>query len=150
MKRKAFTLLELLVVFALMGILVGMSLLYAQVSQVRADLNSQVDTFVGYARLAQSEAASGKDNQSHSIHLEADRYVLYDGAVYNAAASSNTALELPPTLEIQNITLNGGGSDILFTPPYGETSTYGSFDFVSDSLGKTITITINARGQLSY
>ncbi|MEK9160406.1 MAG: prepilin-type N-terminal cleavage/methylation domain-containing protein [Patescibacteria group bacterium] len=150
MKQKAFTLLELLLVFALVGILFGMTLLYAQVSQVRADLNSQVDTFVAYARLAQSESASGKGNQGHGIHLAADSYVLFEGSVYNAAATSNTEVELPPTVEIQNIVLNGGGSDIVFTTPYGATTQYGSFDFVSEQLGKSITLTLNARGTLSY
>lgn len=150
MKHKAFTLLELTIVFAVVGIVFGMTVLHGQVSQVRADLNSQVDTFVAYARLAQSASASGKDNQSHGIYLESDRYVLFEGNVYNAAATSNTEVELPATIEIQNIVLNGGGSSILFTPPHGETDQYGSLDFVSDSLGKSFTLTLSARGLLTY
>jgi len=150
MKKRAFTLLEMLVVFTLMGIMFGLVILYSQVTQVRADLYGQVDEFVSYARLVQSDAASGKDNLPQGIHLGIGSYTLFSGAVYDPSDTSNTLLELPPTLEIQNITLNGAGSDILFSPPYGETDTYGSFNFASLSTGKTVLITISANGTIDY
>ncbi len=150
MKFKAFTLLEMLVCFALLGIAFGLVVLYSQVSVVRTDLNAQVDTFVSYARLAQSYAASGKDGTSHGIYLESDSYTVFIGSSYNALSTTNTVVELPPTLEIQNISLNGGGSTILFTGPKGATSNYGSLDFVSTSINKTVTVTLDARGTLDY
>jgi prepilin-type N-terminal cleavage/methylation domain-containing protein len=148
--KKAFTLLEMLVVFALMGILFGLMVLYTQVTQVRADLNAQVDVFVAYARLTQSNAASGKDDTDQGLHLETDSYTLFSGAAYNPVDSANTLIELPPTVEIQNITLNGGGGDLLFSPPRGESSTYGTLDFVSLSTGQVVTLTISAHGTLEY
>lgn len=150
MRKKAFTLLEILLVLALLGVLFGMSALYFQVSQVRANLSGQVDIFVSYARLAQSDSASGKNEEAQGLHLDTDSYVLFSGLTYNPADTSNTLLELPPTVEIQNIQLNGAGSDIIFSPPYGETVTYGTFDFVSPSTGKTVTITLSANGTIDY
>ena len=150
MRKQAFTLLEILLVLALMGILFGLSALYFQVSQVRADLSGQVDIFVSYARLAQSDSASGKDNAARGFHLDTDSYVLFSGSTYNPADSSNTLLELPPTVEIQNIDLNGAGSDIIFSPPHGETVTYGTFDFVSPPTGKTVTLILTANGTIDY
>lgn len=150
MKTKAFTLLEMLVVFALMGILFGLVLLYTQVTQVRADLYGQVDAFMGYARLAQSDAASGKDGQGHGLHLETDSYTIFSGNLYNAADPANDLIELPPTVEIQNISLNGAGTDLIFMPPHGGSNTYGSLDFVSTPTSQIITITLDANGRLDY
>lgn len=150
MKTKAFTLLEMLVVFALTGIFFGLVLFYTQVTQVRADLYGQVDAFIGYARLAQSDAATGKDGLEHGLHLETDSYTIFSGSVYNPLDTANDLIELPPTVEIQNVSLNGAGTDIIFAPPRGETSTYGSLDFVSTSTSQIITITLDANGRLDY
>ncbi len=150
MRKKAFTLLEILLVLALMGIFFGLSALYFQVNQVRADLSGQVDIFVSYARLAQSDSASGKDGVAQGIHLDTDSYTLFAGITYNPVDVDNTLIEFPPTVEIQNIALNGAGSDLVFTPPYGETVGYGTFDFVSLPTGKVIPITISANGSIDY
>lgn len=150
MSHKAFTLLEMLVSLALLGIVFGLMVLYSQVSVVRTDLNAQVDTFVSYARLAQSYAASGKDGGIHGVYLEEDSYTVFVGSSYNAASTTNTVIDLPPSIEIQNISLNGGGTTILFSAPEGETSNYGTLDFVSSAIGKTVTVTLDARGTLNY
>lgn len=148
--KKAFTLVEVLIVTALFVIIFGMAALYSQASQVRSDLNTQTAIFVSYARLQQSEAAAGKNGSSFGIHLDADAYTLFEGDSYNVGNSGNDVITLPPTLEIQNILLNGGGSDILFVPPHGETDSWGTLDFYSSALDKTITITLLSLGTLDY
>jgi type II secretory pathway pseudopilin PulG len=148
--KKAFTLLEMLLVFTIMGLSFGLAVLYAQVSQLRADLHGQADSFVSYVRLAQSDAASGKHGLAHGVRVESDSYTLFSGAVYDPLDPLNILVELPPTIEIQNIALNGGGSDLIFTIPYGETDTYGSLNFTSLSTGETVLITIYANGILDY
>jgi len=150
MKNKAFTVVEILLVLGLFVTFLGLSVLYTEFSQVRSDLNAQVATFVSYARFQESQAASGKEEQSYGIHLSTDAYTLFDGTSYSVGVSTNTVLELPPTLQIRNISLNGGGSDLIFTPPQGRTSTYGTLDFYSTTLKKTITITLDALGSLHY
>lgn len=149
-RRSAFTLVEVLVVTTLFVIIFGMVALYSQASQVRSDLNSQVAIFVSYARLQQSEAAAGKSNGSFGVHLESNSYVLFEGSVYDPNNTANDSTVLPPTLAIQNISLNGGGTDFIFTPPHGETNHYGILDFYSTSLDKTITITLTSLGTLDY
>jgi len=124
--------------------------LYYQTTQVRADLNGQVSEFVSYARLSQSYAEAGKDGVGHGIHLESNRYVLFSGSTYTEEAEGNFEIELPESITIQSINLNGGESDILFTTPHGETSTYGTLDFVSNQAGSNITITITYLGTVDY
>ncbi len=150
LRRPAFSLLETLVVVAIMAAAVGFSVLYAQTDTVRTDLRTQAALFTSYIREMQTDAASGKGNTSAGIHLESDQYVLFHGASYNALDASNFVVVLPSVIQITNISLAGGGSDIIFTSPLGETSQSGSLDFSSFSIGQTVHITINPLGSVDY
>jgi prepilin-type N-terminal cleavage/methylation domain-containing protein len=148
--QKGFTMLEVIVVIIIFAVILGLSILYYQTTQVRTDLNGQVSQFVSYARLAQSGTDAGKNNSDHGIHLENNRYVLFIGSSYVNGAGTNVVIPLPPTIVIQNINLNGGGSDIVFERPYGETTDFGSVDFHSAQLNETKTITISNLGNINY
>ena len=148
--RKAFTLIEIMIVVGLMAILFMMPILYTQASQVRFDFNTQVMTLVSYLRLAHSDAVSGRDNKKHGIHLASDSYTVFSGDTFNPSDGGNFIIELPPTIEIRNIALNGSGSDILFGGPNGETVTYGSFELYSEQISKSLTITISQIGTINY
>lgn len=150
MRHKAFTFLELMLVITLMVTILGLSVIYTQTSQVRADVNTQAASFVSYARLASSNAMAGKDNVDYGIHLETDEYVLFEGTVYVEGAASNYEIELPSTITIQNISLNGGGVDLIFDRPFGYTDEYGSFEIHSGQIGKTVIINIDQYGKISY
>lgn len=145
-----FTFLELVVTITLISIALGFSLLYGQTAQVRNSLSGEVDRFVSYVRLAQSDAAAGKDNTSHGIHLTTSAYIIFEGSTYNASDTQNITITLPDPVEIQNTALNGGGADLIFTTPDGETTTYGTLDFVSSQIGKTTTVTISQLGTVHY
>lgn len=147
---KGFTLVEMVVSLAVLAGILSLSVLYYQTTQVRADLNGQISQFVSYARLSQSNASAGKNGLNHGVHLESARYVLFSGDVYGEGADENFEVSLPGSISIQNISLNGGGSDVLFVSPDGETSDYGTLDFVSTQAGSNITITISQVGTIDY
>jgi len=149
MIKKAFTILEIMLVVTIMAISLGLFALYSQASQVRSDLRGQTGVFVSHLRLTQSDAMSGKGNVDHGVHLEDTGYTVFYGSIYNVNNPNNEVITLPVSLTIQNILLNGGGSDILFTTPHGETLQYGSVDVTSTS-GDSITISIGALGTVQY
>ena len=149
-RKKAFTTFELMLVLTLISISIGIAMVYSRLSLVRADLNAQTKEIMSALRLAQSQAAAGQGGVSHGVHLETGKYVIFEGSSYSEGTSGNLEKELPPTLNIQNISLNGGGSDIIFTPPYGETSTYGSLELSSSGSGQSHTITISNLGLVQY
>jgi prepilin-type N-terminal cleavage/methylation domain-containing protein len=148
--KKGFTVLEVMVVVALMAIMLMMPILYTQASQVRFDFNTQVSTLVSYLRLAQSDAAAGRNNRNHGVHLAADSYTVFSGNTFNPSDTGNYVIELPPTIVIRSISLNGAGSDILFEGPTGETETYGTFQLYSGQIDKFITITVSQFGMINY
>lgn len=147
-KKNGFSLIEVILVVVLLSAAIGFSLLYYESSVMRADINSQATVLISQLRLAQSNAQSGRATGFNGIHLETNAYVTFTGDNYNPLAVNNLETTLPQAINIQNINLNGGGSDIVFTKPSGTTNTYGSFDLVSDS--KTITINISPIGSINY
>lgn len=149
-KKRAFTIIEIVLVISILLIVFGFAVLYSQTSQVRADINTQADIAVSYLRLMQSNAASGRIAKNNAIHLETDSYTLFNGPAYIPEDINNYTIDLPATINIENILLNGAGQNIIFSAPAGETTNYGSFDFVADQIAKTITINISALGTITY
>ncbi len=147
---KGISLIEIILVIIILGISIGMSVLYYETSQVRADINTQVSQFSSYVRLAHSNALAGLNESSHGIHLEESSYTTFIGDSYNELDPMNFEITLPPTVTIQNISLNGGGSNLIFLKPSGETNNFGSIDFVSDQINKTVTVQITPLGTVTY
>lgn len=148
--KKGFSLIELILVIFLIGISLGLSLLYLETAQVREDINKQAEVFTSNVRLAHSDALSGLNNQAHGVHLEQSSYTIFSGNTYDPNDSANFETELPPNMTIENINLNGGGSDILFTSPNGETLNFGTLDFVSNKVDRVITINVTKLGTVTY
>ncbi len=142
--------MEIMLAITLMAILLASFALYSQTSHLRTDINSQADIMVSYLKLAQSNAASGKVDTFNAIHLDtvANSYTLFEGSSYNAVDPTNFEIELPESISLQNISLNGGGSSIIFLSPDGGTSTYGSFELNSAQINKSINITISSIGKI--
>lgn len=148
--KRAFTLIEVMVVIVVFMIGLGLVLLFAQSAQLRTDVNTQVNTIAATLRLAQSQSISGEGGSAHGVHLETTQYVLFSGSTYSVGSSSNKVMELPETIEIQNINLSGGGQDIVFESPGGTTTNFGTFDIVAPSTGQFMTLTITSLGSISY
>ena len=147
--NKGFTFVEMTITLTIMAVIFGLSVLYYQTTQVRSDLNGQVTQFVSRVRLAQSDAKAGKNGLDHGVYMKFDHYVVFSGSTYMEGADENFVIDLPGTITMQNVNLNGGGNTVLFTSPDGETSNYGTVDFVAQD-GSTTTITITQIGTVDY
>jgi len=148
--NKGFSLLEVMLVIVLIATALGFSVLYSQTSQLRADLNTQGAVLVSYLRLAQSNARAGLTDSENAIHFDGDSYTIFSGDTYSALDPTNYTIDLPPTLAIENINLNGAGSDLIFLGPDGSTANFGSLDLRSSRIGKTLTINISSLGTVNY
>ncbi|MBI4234885.1 prepilin-type N-terminal cleavage/methylation domain-containing protein [Candidatus Peregrinibacteria bacterium] len=152
MKTRGFTLLEVLLVVTILAIAFGFFTLYSQNTQIRTDLNAQTAVLVSHLRLAQSNASSGNTTGYNAIHLDAanSNYTAFIGATFDAQSATNTVVQLPTTISFQNILLNGGGTDIVFNGPEGETTNYGTFEIFLSSTSQSHIITISEIGTVNY
>jgi len=150
MAKKGFTIIELVLVIMLLSISIGMTISYYRTSQIRADINSQVANMVHYLRLAQSSATAGLEDSNYGVHIENSFYTTFKGSSYNPLSDTNFQIDIPSTMSLGNILLNGGGSDVIFTKPSGETTTYGTFTLSSAEINRSFTVTITPIGTINY
>lgn len=149
-KKKGFSMLEVILAISIMAILVGLATTYYSNSQVRADVNSQAANIVHYLRLAQSNAASGLNNTNHGLHFETSSYTIFEGESYDNDSPKNVKIDLPSTMTIDGINLDGGGGNVIFLKSTGETDNFGTITVNSAAINKTVTITINYVGTINY
>lgn len=148
--KPGFTLLEIMLVLALIVIIFSITISFTQNYQVRADFNSQLPILISELRLAQKNAESGKNGSDYGIHLEETSYTVFQGSNYNPVAPENIKTDLSPTIQITNINLSGGGHDIIFQSSTGMTATSGYFNLSSSTINKSTIIHISPLGTINY
>ena len=147
-KPQGFTLIEMVIILGMMtlltlvtGVLFSSTLGRNQTENVTKDLVSNL-------RRAQWQTMNGHENVVWSVHVESDRFVLFQGTSYVDGAPTNLETNLPNDIGITTVTLNGGGVNVLFDSDYGESTTHGSIVIDNQHSEETRTVTINAVGMI--
>ncbi|MCX6753771.1 MAG: prepilin-type N-terminal cleavage/methylation domain-containing protein [Candidatus Nomurabacteria bacterium] len=122
-RNKGFTLIEILMVIAILGIISSIVLL--NLSQFRNEQllkNTTLDV-VSLLSKARQNTLSSVNSTNYGIHFDNDKAVLFTGSVYSSnnttnepvVFSSKVIIPIPSGLNI------GGGSDVIFERLTGET-----------------------------
>lgn len=146
--QRGFTLIEIVIVIAILGTL-GVAGIVSLLSQrVNRDLLTTGQNALTVLRLAQSKTIAGEGNSQWGVHLDPSQFVLFRGSSYAGATSMQT-FALPATVDVGNISLVGGGPDIIFTRISGTTIQSGSFSVrIKSDTAKTFSITIDPSGKV--
>lgn len=146
-EKRGYTLIEIIIsigILALLGAIILVSFLTTRTVQ---DLTTSGQNVISVLREAQSKTIAGENNTPWGVHLEPQRFVLFNGTSY-AAAISTTAHPLPNNIQITNINLAGGGNDITFQRLSGTTNQYGTFNLTATNPSSlTFSISIDASGK---
>lgn len=145
---QGYTLIEIIIVVAIIG-LVGIASLVSFIGSRRTrDLATTGQNAISVLRVAQSKTLAREDNSQWGVHLTPTTFILFRGTNYASATYTQNFL-LPNSLEIANIALNGGGSDIVFQTISGTTMHSGTFDVRIIALPTEIfSITIDGSGKV--
>jgi prepilin-type N-terminal cleavage/methylation domain-containing protein len=142
---KGFTLIEIIIVVVILAVLTAMALTSFSSFRQNQTLNSDTNKIVSVINEARSKTLSSQDFSQYGVHMESSRVILFKGAVYPSGGISTTTLSA--ILEISGISLNGGGSDIVFQKITGKTDQYGTLIIrVKADASKTKTINISSTG----
>lgn len=145
MKTHGFTLIEVLLSVAIISAIAGMSLPILGSFNNRNDLDITAQSIVGQLRRAQTYARGMNGDAQWGIRLQNGSATLFKGALY---ASRDTAYD--ETSPIPSSITVDGTSDITYSKLDGAPNTAGSITLTNTNNNESRTITINAKGMVSY
>lgn len=122
-----FTLIELIIVIAILSVLLAITIPNLVSYKKQTDLNNNVQEFVSTLKLAQNKALSSENNSKFGVYLDAaaNKYTLFKGATYASDPPSYQVYFLQNTMEFYSISL-GGGNEIVFDKLTGVSEQSGS------------------------
>lgn len=124
--NKGFTIIETIIVLGLLVIFGSIALVSFQSSRDTRNLATSTQDILSILRLAQARTLSGENNSVWGVHLAQNQFALFQGPTF-AGSPVVESYNLPSSLELVSISLNGGGSDIIFKRITGTTDQNGTF-----------------------
>ncbi|OGZ96469.1 MAG: hypothetical protein A2847_00275 [Candidatus Sungbacteria bacterium RIFCSPHIGHO2_01_FULL_50_25] len=127
MHEGGFSLLEVIIAISILIIITAAaSVSFSSARQIR-DLTTAGQNVLSMIRVAQSKTLAREDNSQWGVRIEQTQVILFRGAMY-AGSNVTEAYPLPPTIEIANVALADGATEIVFKLIEGTTSQTGTFD----------------------
>jgi prepilin-type N-terminal cleavage/methylation domain-containing protein len=148
--RKGFTLVEALVTIAILSIVTVIAFRTFIAFRNSSNLNAAVENGISLLIDARAQTISSKNASTYGVHFEPNRVIFFKGAVFSEGASGNEELPLLSAVQISKISLNGGGTDVVFKRITGETPNYGTIEYsLTSNPQETRTITVLGSGIIS-
>lgn len=152
-QQSGFTIIEILVVMAIILVLFGLSVISLNQPQASTNQNSAVDTLVNDLKVQQFSAMSGVtgsagSQQSAGIFVQSNQYTMFIGSSYSAGNSYNYVYTAPNGVSFSTSFPSG---TVVFSKGAGEVNgfTAGSNTITVTTTGSTKIITINRFGAIT-
>lgn len=121
--KKGFVFIELVVVLAVVGLLIGLAVTNVTGLRSRASLTGVVDTLTSDLKTQQTKAMSdtveaGIVQPGFGVRFETNQYVLFRGTAYNASDTSNSVIALDQGVTFSVINLPN--SSLVFASRSGD------------------------------
>lgn len=122
-KNKGITIIEILIVIAIIGIISSVVLLSLSSFRNEQALKNTTIDIVSILNKARQKTLSSVNSNNYSVHFESDRAVLFTGETYSAVDSTNEVIPFSQAVSIPisgglNI---GGSSNVTFERLTGDT-----------------------------
>ena len=144
---KGFSLIEMIVVIAIGAVLVVAVIISFSSFRNSKIVDISADQILSVINEARVKTVSSEVIPVSAFALKRAESFFFKGDIFTEPSSSNVQTTLSSLVEISNISLNGGGADIVFQKLTGKTNNYGSLQIrlKSDS-NKYKTISVKSTG----
>lgn len=144
---KGLTIIEIIIAVAILVAITVFTLVTLNTFRENQSLKNAVNETVSLINQARSKTLSSQDFSQFGVHFEPSRAVLFKGTIFSEPNSENIVLTVPSSIEISSISLNGGGTNLIFEKLTGKTDEFGTIVFrVKNDVLKTKTIDIKNTG----
>lgn len=147
--KKAFTLIEAVIVISILGLLAGLSSLSLVNFGKGSELENARTVVASSLRTAQSNSLANLGDNPWGVHFESDKVVIFQdaGSGFDLNDSTNQTKTLPKGT---TVSVNfGGPSDLIFEQNSSSTLTPGTVT-LSSTANTNEEIVINAEGMIDY
>lgn len=124
--KKGFTLLEILIAMSILVIVTSIVIGPFSSFRNRSILNTEVENVVTLLNEARSKTLTSLADSAYGVHFETNRAVFFKGDVFIESDPSNEEVVFNSIVQISNVSLNGGGSDVVFNRLTGKTDENGT------------------------
>lgn len=129
LNQKGFSLIEIIVVIAITGILISISIsTFFSVSDNQS-LEKDVNYAISLTEKARLQTVNAKNNSRFGVRFSSSTVTLFQGTTYVAGSSTNTVFNLSPKVEISSINLTGGTQTLAFELITGKSNATGTIRF---------------------
>jgi prepilin-type N-terminal cleavage/methylation domain-containing protein len=140
---RGFTLVELLVVLAILGVLAMMAIGIFGNLIPDSQLGVQADGVVSLLRTAQAKSIDGYADDVWGVHLTATEAIQFKGNDYLGRDTAyDEVLEFSEPLSVSGLT------EIMFEARTGATLNTGTITLTSSVVPESIVLTVNANGRV--
>ena len=148
--QRGISLIWIVVTIAIIGILVKIVVSPLSSGKKIQILKTTTETSIALLNQARTRTLASDDASVYGVHIETGRIVLFKGSTFTEPSVYNNVITMPPEVAIASISLQGGGSDVVFKRLTGDTDYYGSFEIqVVGNTSTKRTVTIKKTGVVS-
>jgi prepilin-type N-terminal cleavage/methylation domain-containing protein len=141
--NRGFTLIEILVVMALIAIVFGFSSVVGFDSYRKNSLKAERDTLISALQKARSQAINNVNDIKHGFYFDGTNYILFNGPSY---ASRNVAQDL--IVEKNSAITVSGTAEIIFDQLTGNASPTGDI-ILGDGVSSS-SVSVNQEGRINW
>jgi len=150
--KNGFTLLEILVVIAIFAIILGIVIVGTKSFSNTVNLDNAGKIIGTNVKLAKMRSVGALNDTNYGVHFESDKITVFDASeVFDVSKATNKVVDLSDDVEIFDISLAGGGVDLIFSRLTGTTENFGTVKIrLVNNPSKERQIVINEEGQIDY
>lgn len=147
--NRGITLIEILVSISILIMLSLMGIWHFSKATDAEALRKDKQGLVAMLLEARSLALASKNAERYGVHIEEFQAVFFEGGSYVIGNVNNRYQPFNKSVHLLSASLNGGGSEVLFSRLTGETNNFGTItlSLINDPLSSTI-VTINDSGMV--
>lgn len=154
-KQKGIALLELILVLGIFLVLIGILSSAFNYFQRESALNNSAQEVINTLRLAQNKTLASERASQWGVYFDISsqpqQYILFKGESYlNRDSAFDEIFQLPNSVEISEINLEGGSFEVVFDRLVGTTWQFGSLTLkLKNQPEETRSIGIQASGKIT-